>query len=262
MSNYLTMFFEEKNGSRNGTIQIDGILEVFDSWWVDGIVVASDVRAFINYCRDITVYINSPGGNVMAGAEIYTALREHSERNLGKITVKVTGIAASAASVVAMAGDEILMSPVAYMMVHNPLTDPGLANAKDLRKHAEVLDTIAEGIIAAYQRRTGKTRDELVEMLDAETYMSAQMCIDEGFADGMMWEDPPVPAENGAGRGRATMLKARNYGREQIVAMLDMSSEPEPEPEEPDDEEIRRNYALRAETCIRALTLGDTIARQ
>ena len=211
--------FRSDENEENGVLQIDGVLEVENDWWgPSGQVIARNIRRHIDRSKDVTVYINSPGGDVMAGAEIYTALREHSANGKGRVTVKVTGIAASAASIVAMAGDEILMSPVSYMMIHNPWTI-SMGDAKELRKQADVLDVISEGLIAAYERRTGKSRDELMRMLEAETYMSAQTCIDEGFADGIMWEAPQKPADPDA-RQPAAMMQSRSQGRQAVLARL------------------------------------------
>lgn len=210
-------FHDEENG--NGVLQIDGVLQVEPDWWsMGGAVIARNIRHHLDRVKDVTVYINSPGGDVMAGAEIYTALREHSTQGRGRVTVKVSGIAASAASIVAMAGDEILMSPVAYMMIHNPWTSLA-GNAADLRRQADVLDVISEGLLNAYQLRTGKTRDELAAMLEAETYMSAQTCIDEGFADGILYEAAPAPADPKA-KQPAAMMQAKNHNRQAVMAML------------------------------------------
>ena len=239
----------------DGELQIDGVLSVEDSWWYDGLVVARNIRNRISKSRNITVYINSPGGDVMAGAEIYTALREHSEKGLGKVTVKVSGIAASAASVVAMAGDEIYMSPVAYMMIHNPWSSV-TGNAADMRKEAQVLDTITEGIINAYERRTGKSRAELQAMMEAETYMSAQTCVDEGFADGLLWEEPKQATEQ---RGQTANLGMRNIGRAAAMAMLEAHTGQPAEPATPqsaEEAEKRKAMARRAEILAQALQTG------
>ncbi len=243
-------FRNDESNPEDGVLQIDGVLSVEPDWWnTNGTVVARSIRRALGRVKDVTVYINSPGGDVMAGAEIYTALREHSTQGLGKVTVKISGIAASAASVVAMAGDEILMSPVAYMMIHNPLTDPGLANAKELRKQASVLDVISEGLLNAYQLRTGKTRDELTAMLDAETYMSAQTCIDQGFADGLLYEAPEQPPAPKAKQPTA-MMQAKNYTRQAVMAMLqehgaDIPQEPTTAPSA-DEAAKRADIAKRA----------------
>ena len=213
---------DEATGQDEDVLYIDGILEVDRDWWLGGAqVIARDFRRSLGKLQDVTVYINSPGGDVMAGAEIYTALREHSEQGKGRVTVKVTGIAASAASVVAMAGDEVLMSPVAYMMIHNPWS-AAVGNAKELRKQADALDVISEGLVSAYERRTGKTRDELMQLLDGETYMSAQTCVDEGFADGILYGE--ASAGDDGQRKTTAMMQAKNYGRQAVMAMLRLES--------------------------------------
>lgn len=141
--------------------------------------------------RDITVWIDSYGGSVFAGASIYNALKEHD----GKITVKVDGKAMSAASVIAMAGDEVLMSPVALMMIHNPLTGV-YGDMHDLRKVADVLDEVKESIINAYVNKTGRSRDDISAMMDDETWMSANVAVKEGFADGVLYSEEPINVEN------------------------------------------------------------------
>jgi ATP-dependent Clp protease, protease subunit len=141
--------------------------------------------------KDITVWIDSYGGSVFAAASIYNALKEHD----GKITVKVDGKAMSAASVIAMAGDEVLMSPVAVMMIHNPLTGV-YGNMHDLRKVADILDQIKESLINAYVNKTGKSRKEISDMMDDETWMSANVAVKEGFADGILYQDEPFNVKN------------------------------------------------------------------
>ena len=239
-------FRNAEDSEENGILQIDGVLEVEPDWWGPmGQVIARNVRRHLDRVKNVTVYINSPGGDVMAGAELYTALREHSMNGRGRVTVKVTGIAASAASIVAMAGDEILMSPVAYMMIHNPWT-VAAGNAQELRKQADVLDVISEGLINAYERRTGKSRVEIAAMLSTETYMSAQTCIDEGFADGMMWETPQQP-EDPTARQPAAKMQSRNYNRQAVMAMLQAHGA-----EVKDDRQAAQEAARRSEIAKRA----------
>lgn len=141
--------------------------------------------------KDITVWIDSWGGDVFAGAGIYTALMEHK----GAVTVKVDGKAVSAASIIAMAGEEILMSPGSIMMIHNPWTITQ-GEAKDMRKAAEVLDEVKEAIMNAYEIKTGRTREELSALMDEETWMSPKKAISEGFADGMLYTDEGEPVQN------------------------------------------------------------------
>jgi ATP-dependent Clp protease, protease subunit len=141
--------------------------------------------------KDITVWIDSYGGSVFAAAGIYNALKEHD----GKVTVKIDSKAMSAASVIAMAGDEVLMSPMAVMMIHNPLTT-AYGNMHDLRKVADILDTIKESIVNAYALKTGRSRSKISQMMDDETWMSANVAVREGFADGILYQDQPVAVEN------------------------------------------------------------------
>lgn len=141
--------------------------------------------------KDITVWIDSYGGSVFAAAGIYNALKEHDR----KITVKIDSKAMSAASVIAMAGDEVLMSPMAVMMIHNPLT-AAYGNMHDLRKVADILDTIKESIVNAYALKTGRSRNKISQMMDDETWMSANVAVKEGFADGILYQDQPLDVAN------------------------------------------------------------------
>ena len=134
----------------------------------------------------------------------------------GKVTVKISGIAASAASVIAMAGDEVLMSPVAYMMIHDPWTY-AMGNAREMEHQAQVLREIGEGLIAAYTTKTGKSRDEIADLLAAETYMNAEQAVREGFADGILYEEAQEPAQQPQ---QAMMMQARRYGPAAICAMV------------------------------------------
>lgn len=221
----------ESGNPADGVLDIDGEIVAEKDWFTpDGACVARDFRAALATCRNVTVRINSPGGDVMAGAEIYSALREHSMNGRGRVKVIVTALAASAASVIAMAGDEILMSPTAYMMIHNPWT-MAAGDAKEMRKAAKTLDVITEGLINAYQIRTGKSRDELKRMLEAETWMSAATCVEEGFADGV------IGMEGAAALWLpAVRMSAAKHGAMEIAARIRGEADPE-EPEEPDNPE-------------------------
>lgn len=142
--------------------------------------------------KDITVWIDSYGGDVFAAAGIFNALKEHK----GQVITKIDGKAMSAASVIAMAGDEILMSPVAIMMIHNPLTSAS-GDMREMRKTAEILDSIKETIINAYATKTGKSRNAISSMMDDETWMSANVAVKNGFADGILYENQAQVIEVG-----------------------------------------------------------------
>jgi len=138
--------------------------------------------------KNLTVWIDSLGGVVWAAAGIYNALKEHN----GRITVKIDGKAMSAATIIAMAGDEVLMSPAAVMMIHNPWVHAA-GDAGFLRQMAGVLDEIKEAIINAYEIKTGLSRDELARLMDEETWMSARKAVELGFADGILYADDAEP---------------------------------------------------------------------
>ena len=254
----------------DGVLDIEGPIAE-ESWFGDECSSKEFVKT-LKGMGNVTVHINSPGGDVMAGAEIYSALREHSLNGRGRVTVIVTALAASAASVVAMAGDEILISPVAYMMIHNPWS-MAVGDAKEMRKTAKTLDEITEGLITAYQQRTGKSRDQLKRMLENETWMSAQTCVDEGFADGVYGGEIRAAACAGAGMmTRATPESIRElcarWDRAHAKAAEDPEEEPDEETEEPEEGETepaeeepekdpekdpeKTENALRAEIARRA----------
>lgn len=132
----------------------------------------------------MTVWLNSPGGDCVAAAQIYNMLKEYP----GNITIKIDGIVASAASLIAMAGDEVLMSPVSMMMIHNPLT-MAVGNADDMQKAAAMLNEVKDSIINAYELKTGLSRAKLSHLMDDETWMNAVKAVELGFADGILYRD-------------------------------------------------------------------------
>lgn len=154
------------------------VLSIFDDIGAYGV----SAKSFLNDLRTVTtdevdVEINSPGGDVFAGLAIYNGLRASGK----KINVKVLGLAASAASLVAMAGDTIEMPENAFMMIHNPWGF-AMGGADEMRNTADVLDKIGTSLASTYAKRTGKTDQEITALLDAETWMTAQEAVDAGFA--------------------------------------------------------------------------------
>lgn len=127
---------------------------------------------------DITVWINSPGGDCIAAAQIYNMLMDYK----GNVTVKIDGIAASAASVIAMAGTRVIMSPVSMLMIHNPMT-MAYGNSAEMQKAIEMLGSVKDSIINAYEIKTGLSRSKLSHLMDAETWMDATKALELGFAD-------------------------------------------------------------------------------
>lgn len=130
---------------------------------------------------DVTVWINSPGGDCVAAAQIYNMLMDYK----GNVTVKIDGIAASAASVIAMAGNKVIVSPVSMIMIHNPATIAA-GDTAEMQKAIAMLDEVKESIINAYEIKTGLSRARLSHLMDAETWMDANSAIELGFADEIM----------------------------------------------------------------------------
>lgn len=174
-------FWKWKNqmGTEERTLFINGTIAE-DSWFDDDVMPQLFKDELNNGTGDIIVWINSPGGDCIAAAQIYNMLTGYN----GKVTVKIDGIAASAASVIAMAGDSVLMSPVSTMMIHNPAT-LAFGDHTDMQKAIDMLNEVKESIINAYVIKTGLSRSKLSHLMDAETWMNANKAIGLGFADGL-----------------------------------------------------------------------------
>ena len=157
------------------------------TWWGDEVTPALFKSELQSAMGDLNVWINSPGGDVFAAAQIYNALKEYSSET-GKVTVKIDGVAASAASVIAMAGDEVLMSPVSYMMIHNPATI-AIGDSAEMLKAKATLDEIKEGIINAYEEKTKRPRSEISRLMNEESCFNAKKAVELGFADGVLCSD-------------------------------------------------------------------------
>ena len=183
-------FIRNEGGER--ILRLEGPVDE-DNFWGDEVTPSSFREELEAEEGDVTVWINSPGGNVFAAAEIYTMLCEHK----GKITVKIDAIAASAASVIAMAGDRVLMSPVAMLMIHDPMTI-AMGNTKDMEKAISTLNEVKASIINAYQRKTGLSRNKISQLMEDETWMNAKRAVELGFADEVLYskKDVPEPEES------------------------------------------------------------------
>ena len=175
---------EQRIITLNGTIAEES--------WFDDDITPQLFREELNAgSGDITVWINSPGGDCVAAAQIYNMLMDYR----GSVTVKIDGIAASAASVIAMAGTRVLVSPVSMLMIHNPAT-MAMGDAAEMQKAIAMLDEVKESIINAYAIKTGMSRAKLSHMMDAETWMDAHTAVDLGFADEIMTRPADAGAEN------------------------------------------------------------------
>ncbi len=246
-------FWNLKNDAdapEDGVLDIDGEIVAEKGWFTPaGAIVAKEFREALKGVKNVTVHINSPGGDVMAGAEIYSALKEHSMNGEGSVHVIITALAASASSIIAMAGDRISMHPAAYMMIHNPWTI-AMGDAKELRKAAKTLDVISEGLVSTYQQRTGKDRDQLEKMLENETWMSAATCVEEGFAD----EIYGAGSQAAASAVRPVAMSMKAHGVQEIIARIpEEAAVPDPKLEDLTKEAaLRQEIVKRAEIAQRA----------
>ena len=182
--------YEETPAGEPAVLRLEGVI-ASESWWGDEVTPAMFREELEAHPGDIVVYINSPGGDVFAGSQIYTMLMEHK----GNVTVKIEGIAASAASVIAMAGTTVLIAPTGYMMIHCASSWP-YGNKHELRHEADVLDEIDKGIRQAYHIKTGIRDSKLAEMMDEETWLSSRTAMELGFADGLIERDSKAPDED------------------------------------------------------------------
>lgn len=166
-----------KNEDEGRTLYLDG--EISDeTWYGDEVTPELFRRELVSGNGDITVWINSPGGDVFAAAQIYNMLMDYK----GNVTVKVDALAASAASVIAMAGTTVQMSPVAMMMIHNPMT-VAIGDSEEMKKAGVMLDEVKESIMNAYEIKTELNRTKISHLMDAESWFNARKAVELGFAD-------------------------------------------------------------------------------
>ena len=196
-----------------------------DSWWKESETSAKhfyDMLKEYENAKEIKIYINSLGGSVLEGIAIYNQLKRHKAHK----TVYIDGFACSIASVIAMAGDTVIMPKNTCMMIHNAWI-VAMGNAKELRKAADDLDVINSAAIQAYLDRAGDklTHEKLTEMLDAETYLTAEQCIEYGFADKHSDDDagddpePDSTAKNQAAEKLAKQAAAEEMERRHAKCM-------------------------------------------
>ncbi|WP_430350279.1 head maturation protease, ClpP-related [Thermoanaerobacterium thermosaccharolyticum] len=179
---------QNDDGSR--TLYLDGPIAE-ESWLGDEVTPKQFKSELLSGEGDITIWINSPGGDVFAANQIYNMLMDYK----GKVTVKIDGIAASAASVIAMAGGDVFMSPVSMMMIHNPMTI-AIGDTEEMEKAIAMLEEIKESIINAYELKTGLSRAKISHLMDAESWFNARKAVELGFADGILFmEDESFPSE-------------------------------------------------------------------
>ena len=182
-----------RNSDESRTLYLDGVIAE-ESWFDDDITPEVFREELFSGKGDVVIWINSPGGDCVAASQIYSMLMDYKDN----VTVKIDGIAASAASVIAMAGTEVLMAPTALMMVHNPLTI-AIGDSEEMQKAIAMLTEVKESIINAYEIKTRLSRAKLSHLMDAETWLSAHKAIELGFADGILSKSAIAPPAASAG---------------------------------------------------------------
>ena len=181
-----------RNEGEKRILLLDG--EISDeTWWGDE-VTPQMFRSELNAAEgDIDLWISSPGGDCYAAAQIYNMLMEYK----GNVAVKIDGIAASAASVVAMAGSTVEISPLGMLMIHNPMT-VSIGDTHEMERTITFLSEIKESIINAYELKTGLSRAKISRLMDAETWMNAKKAVELGFADSVLYADVQRPVTDTA----------------------------------------------------------------
>lgn len=219
----------EQEGTR--TLFLNG--EISDeTWYGDEVTPKLFKQELTSGEGDITVWINSPGGDVFAAAQIYNMLMDYK----GNVTVKIDGLAASAASVIAMAGNTVQMSPVAMMMIHNPATI-AIGDSSEMRKAIEMLDEVKESIMNAYEIKTGLSRSRISHLMNAESWFNAKKAVELGFADEILFakgnEEEEEPEEEDDEEEKELKMEAVMFSRTAVTNSLLSKLIPKPEKKTP-----------------------------
>lgn len=237
-------FWAWKNLADEGQVE-ERVLELYgtiaEESWFDDDITPRMFRDELNAgSGDITVWINSPGGDCIAASQIYTMLMDYK----GNVTVKIDGIAASAASVIAMAGTKVLMAPTALMMIHNPMT-AAFGDHEDMQKAIDMLNEVKESIINAYEIRTNLSRAKISHLMSSETWMNAKKAIELGFADEILTDEKTVadvPAFAFSSKAVEAALINKLTAKATPVAQAVPKEEPKADP--PAEPEVKRGRSV------------------
>ena len=222
-----------KNQADEGS-ESERVLELYgtiaeESWFDDDVTPQMFRDELFAGSGRVTIWLNSPGGDCVAASQIYSMLMDYKD----DVIVKIDGIAASAASVIAMAGTTVLMAPTALMMIHNPIT-AAFGNHEDMERAISMLDEVKESIINAYEIKTNLTRAKLSHLMDAETWMNANRAIELGFADDLLTDEKrsgEAPAYSYSSKAVANALLNKLTVKAEAKIPPEPVPEPDPEPE-------------------------------
>lgn len=229
MKKFWNWIKNEDTGQRE--LWFDGVISP-ESWYDDDITPAIFKEELFAGNGPITIHLNSPGGDCIAASQIYTMLMDYP----GDVTIQIDGMAASAASVIAMAGTHVTMSPTSLMMIHNPFT-MAMGDTEEMRKAIQLLDEVKESIINAYQIKTGLSRAKLSHLMDSETWMNALKAKSMGFCDEVLYTGAEDLPENTEGYTFERKSAAACLMNRVIASMPKLVNVVKDEPEHPPDAE-------------------------
>ena len=226
-------FWNWTEGEGESSLRLEGPIAQ-ETWFGDEVTPKLFREELEKHPGKVTVYINSPGGDVFAASEIYAMLMERK----GDVTVKIDALAASAASIIAMAGGTVLMAPTAYLMIHDPMTAV-IGNRNELKQAIKTLDEIKEGLINAYELKTGLARDEISRLMEQETWLSAYSAMELGFADGLMGEEEKEEKAAPAAAASKVCVWARADYAGEVLKRLRAKDEQKQADDAPEREKLR-----------------------
>ena len=224
----------KNEGEETRTLYLSG--EISDeTWFGDEVTPKLFKDELMAGSGDITLWINSPGGDVFAAAQIYNMLMDYP----GHVTVKIDGLAASAASVIAMAGSQVEMSPVAMMMIHNPIT-VAIGDSKGMQNGMDMLAEVKERIVTAYEIKTGMSRNKISKLMDAESWFNAKKAVELGFADAILYTE-----ENKEGEPDVhALLFSRSAVTNSLLTKLSITKNKK-EPKEPVSQKVPADKLMK-----------------
>ena len=224
----------KNEGEETRTLYLSG--EISDeTWFGDEVTPRLFKDELMAGSGDITLWINSPGGDVFAAAQIYNMLMDYP----GHVTVKIDGLAASAASVIAMAGSQVEMSPVAMMMIHNPIT-VAIGDSKEMQKAIDMLAEVKESIVNAYEIKTGLSRNKISRLMDAESWFNAKKAVELGFADSILYTDEKTENDINVD----AMLFSRAAVTNSLLTKLSVKKTKEPVPNKVPADKLMKRLGL------------------